>query len=184
MLTRSLSSAIRSALLNVFRYITFRTGGAHHHGSAVRLPVRPGAHRSPAGQPGQGPADPRGRAGNAFHQKKGTPTMGGLHDPRLRSVVDAAVGRSRQRLCLDRAGRHARFGAHRLLRRLSQGHEAAARGLRQARELASSSSCRRRRRMDHHARSAGDPAGTLTLPFFKDFADPSSAGSSSRSPAS
>ena len=46
-------------LLNVFRYITFRTGGAMMTALHLRVPVRPDDHRPAAAAAGQGPADPR-----------------------------------------------------------------------------------------------------------------------------
>ena len=50
------------SVLNVFRYITFRTGGRDDDGARLRLPVRADDHRGAARPPGQGPADPRRRA--------------------------------------------------------------------------------------------------------------------------
>ena len=47
--------------------------------------------------------------------KKGTPTMGGLMILSGLVVVDAAVGQSRQSLCLDRARGDARLRLRRLL---------------------------------------------------------------------
>ena len=66
------------SFLNVFRYITFRTGGAivtalvfvFLFGSPMIDPLAP--------QAGQGPADPHRRPATHLVTKKGTPTMGGL----------------------------------------------------------------------------------------------------------
>ena len=48
-------------ILNVFRYITFRTGGAIMTALLFVFLFGPGHHRPAARQAGQGPADPRGR---------------------------------------------------------------------------------------------------------------------------
>ena len=106
--------------LNVFRYITFRTGGAimtallfvFLFGPAIidLLRVKQGK-----GQPirEDGPADALRQEGHADH--------GRAHDPVGRHGRDAAVGQSGQLVRLDRAVRDARLRRHRLLRRLSQG---------------------------------------------------------------
>ena len=54
------------SVLNVFRYITFRTGGAMMTALRLRLPVRAVDHRPSAPQAGQGPADPQRRAAIAI----------------------------------------------------------------------------------------------------------------------
>ena len=64
--------------LNVFRYITFRTGGAIITALLFVFLFGPAIIDLLRAQAGQGPADPRGRAGHATSAKKGTPTMGGL----------------------------------------------------------------------------------------------------------
>ncbi len=69
------------SVLNVFRYITFRTGGAMITGAAVRLPVRPGDHRPAAGAAGQGPADPRRRPAIASRQEDRHADHGRADDP-------------------------------------------------------------------------------------------------------
>ena len=56
--------------------------------------------------------------------KKGTPTMGGLMILSGLLVSTLLWANPAQSLCLDRARRDARLRRDRLLRRLSQGHEA------------------------------------------------------------
>ena len=51
------------SVLNVFRYITFRAGGAFFTALRLRLPLRPAADRAAARPPGPRPADPQRRAG-------------------------------------------------------------------------------------------------------------------------
>ena len=102
-------------LLNVFRYITFRTGGAVVTGAAVRVPVRPLDHRSSASAPGQGPADPQRRPAIAHRRQEGHAHHGRADDPVRARGVDPAVGQSAQSLCLDRAGGDARLRLRRLL---------------------------------------------------------------------
>ena len=82
-------------------------------------------HRLAAAEAGQGPADPRRRAAVAPRDQEGHADHGRADDP-----VGPAWSRPllwanpEQRLCLDRAVRDARLRRHRLLRRLSQGHQA------------------------------------------------------------
>ena len=65
-------------VFNLFRYITFRAGAAFFtalvFGFLFGRPLIDLLRRTP----GQGPADPRGRPGEPFLTKAGTPTMGGL----------------------------------------------------------------------------------------------------------
>ncbi len=111
--------------LNIFRYITFRTGGALMT-AAVFMFI--------AGSPiidwlraAQGKGQPIRADGPQSHLKSkiGTPTMGGLMIIFAVTHVDDPVGQSVQPLCVDRARRHARLRHHRFLRRLSEGDEAA-----------------------------------------------------------
>ena len=111
-------------VLNVFRYITFRTGGAIF--TALLFVFLFGPAIIDLLRVKQGKGQPIREDGPQTHlAKKGTPTMGGLMILAGVTVVDAAVGQSGQLLRLDRAGRDARLRRHRLLRRLSQGHQAA-----------------------------------------------------------
>ena len=115
--------------LNVFRYQTFRTGGAimtallfvFLFGPTIidLLRIKQGK-----GQPirEDGPQTPFRQARHADH--------GRLDDPGRRHRVHAAVGQLGEPLRVDRAVRHAHLRRHRLLRRLSQGHAADDQGLR------------------------------------------------------
>ena len=112
--------------LNVFRYITFRTGGAMVTGALFVFLFGPWIIDHLRLRQGKG--QPIRTDGPASHliSKKGTPTMGGLMILSGRGGLDAAVGQSAQSLCLDRAGGDARLRLRRLLRRLSEGDEAVA----------------------------------------------------------
>ena len=117
----SLSDQINA--LNVFRYITFRTGGAimtallfvFLFGPAMidMLRVKQGK-----GQPirEDGPADAFRQARHAHH--------GRAHDPVRHHGGTLLWANLSQPLRLDRAVRHAELRRHRLLRRLSQGDQA------------------------------------------------------------
>src|SRR6185437_14237949 len=94
--------------LNVFRYITFRTGGAVD-GRAVRVPVWPLDHRSSAAPAGQGPADPLRRPAIASHRQEGNAHHGRADDPVGARGFDPALGQSAQSLRLDRARGDARL---------------------------------------------------------------------------
>ena len=110
--------------LNVFRYITFRAGGAFFTALRLRLPVRPPADRAPARAPGPRPADPQRRPrGPPDHQGR-HPDHGRPPDPLGDRRLDAALGALVERLRLDGALRHARLRADRLRRRLRQGAQA------------------------------------------------------------
>ena len=110
--------------LNVFRYITFRTGGAMVTGALFVFLFGPWIIDHLRLRQGKG--QPIRTDGPQSHllTKKGTPTMGGLMILSGLVVVDAAVGQSAQSLCLDRAGGDARLRLRRLLRRLSEGDQA------------------------------------------------------------
>src|ERR1700712_4841334 len=117
-------------LLNVFRYITFRTGGAMVTGALFVFLFGPWIIDHLRLRQGKG--QPIRTDGPASHliSKKGTPTMGGLMVRFRARGRDAAVGQPGQSLCLDRAGGDAGFWFRRILRRLSQGNEADAQRLR------------------------------------------------------
>ena len=112
------------SVLNVFRYITFRTGGAIV--TALLFVFLFGPFIIDRLRLRQGKGQPIRTDGPQSHifTKAGTPTMGGLMILSGLARLDAAVGQSGQSLCVDRAGRDARLRADRLLRRLSQGHQA------------------------------------------------------------
>ena len=57
------------SILNVFRYITFRTGGAVITGLIFVFPLRADHNSPPAPAAGEGPADPRRRAEVARHRQ-------------------------------------------------------------------------------------------------------------------
>ena len=119
-----LSSERRFRCLNVFRYITFRTGGAMMTALLFIFMFGPGIITLLKLQAGQGPADPHRRAGAPSHRKAGTPTMGGLMI--LSGIVISTLlwADLANRLRLGGAVRHARLRRDRLLRRLSQGDQA------------------------------------------------------------
>ena len=58
-----------SAALNLFRYITFRTGGAVMTALLFVFLFGPAPHRLAARPAGQGPADPRRRAASHLRQE-------------------------------------------------------------------------------------------------------------------
>ena len=95
------------SVLNVFRYITFRTGGAIV--TALLFVFLFGGPIIDLLRLKQGKGQPIRIDGPQSHlvTKKGTPTMGGLMILSGLLVVDRAVGQSGQPLCLDRARRHA-----------------------------------------------------------------------------
>ena len=66
------------SVLNIFRYLTVRTGENDRDGADLRVLARAAHHRPPARQARQGPADPRRRPQSHLLTKKGTPTMGEL----------------------------------------------------------------------------------------------------------
>ena len=111
-------------LLNVFRYITFRTGGAMVTGALFVFMFGPWIIDHLRLAAGQGPADSRRRSGVAPDFQKGHADDGRADDPVRTGGGDVAVGQSGQSLCLDRAGRDARLWLRRILRRLSEGDEA------------------------------------------------------------
>ena len=110
--------------LNVFRYITFRTGGAMVTGALFVFLFGPWIIDHLRLRQGKG--QPIRTDGPQSHlvTKKGTPTMGGLMILSGAGGLDGAVGQSAQSLCLDRAGGDARLRLRRLLRRLSEGDQA------------------------------------------------------------
>ena len=90
------------AALNIFRYITFRTGGALITALLFVFLFGPVVHRVMRSKQGKG--QPIRRDGPERHvmQKQGTPTMGGLMILVGRDRLSAAVGRPAQPLCLGR----------------------------------------------------------------------------------
>src|SRR4029078_7609916 len=102
-------------VLNVFRYITFRTGGAMVTGALFVFLFGPWIidHlrlRQGKGQPirTDGPAshliakitsDPNRRSGLASHRQEGHAHHGRLDDPLRSRGLDAAVGQPAQSLC-------------------------------------------------------------------------------------
>ncbi len=102
------------SFFNVFRYITFRTGGAivtalvfvFLFGGPIIDMLR---LKQGKGQPirTRRPAVASDQEGHAHH--------GRADDPVRHAGVDAAVGEPVQPLCLDRARRHAGFRRDRLL---------------------------------------------------------------------
>ncbi len=97
-------------VLNVFRYITFRTGGAMMTALVFVFLFGPG-YRPPAAQAGQGPADPQRRAAIPLVTKSRHADHGRADDPVRHGGLDPAVGQSGQPLCLDRAAVTLCFGA-------------------------------------------------------------------------
>src|SRR5438270_4651595 len=105
--------------LNVFRYITFRTGGAMVTGALFVFLFGPWIIDHLRLRQGKG--QPIRSDGPQSHlvTKIGTPTMGGLMIL-LTGRLDGAVGQSALSLCLDRARGDARLRFRWLLRRLSE----------------------------------------------------------------
>ena len=103
-------------------HVPHRRGDDHR--ARLRVPVRAVDHRPSAVAAGQGPADPHRRAAIASRHQEGHAHHGRADDPVRDRGVDGAVGQSGQPLCLDRARRDAVLRRDRLLRRLSQGHQA------------------------------------------------------------
>ena len=99
----------RLSVLNVFRYITFRTGGAIVTALLFVFLFGPFIIDMAARAAGQGPADPRRRAAIAHLDQGRHADHGRADDPVGHAGVDPAVGESGQSLCLDRAGRHAQL---------------------------------------------------------------------------
>ncbi len=100
---------------NLFRYITFRSGGAAV--TALLISFLFGPHiiawlrsKQANGQPIR-PDGPNGH----LERKKGTPTMGGGPDSSGADDLDFAMGGSGKRLCVDRAAGHCRVRFDRLL---------------------------------------------------------------------
>ena len=89
-----------------------------------RLLLRSDDHLRVASETRQGAADPRRRTGFASSQQEGHADHGRPHDPVRAFCLGFAVGQSRKPLCVDRAVRHRGFRRHRILRRLSESHEA------------------------------------------------------------
>jgi phospho-N-acetylmuramoyl-pentapeptide-transferase len=100
-------------VLNVFRYITFRTGGAMRRRCSS---CSSSGRGDLLAQDRQGKGQPIRTDGPESHlAKRGTPTMGGLMILTGLFVVDAALGQPAQPVCLDRARRHLELRRDRLL---------------------------------------------------------------------
>ena len=160
------------SVLNVFRYITFRTGGAIDDGAAVRLPVRPDDHRRLRLRQGKGQPIRADGPQIALLTKDGTPTMGGLMillGPRWSRrccgpISPIPMSGSCSLVTLG-------FGAGRLLRRLSQGHQAdRINGFSGRAAARASRPCIAVARLHRHrpARPARRFATSLAFPFFKE----------------
>ena len=115
-------------LFNLFRYLTFRSGGAVL--TALLISFVLGAADDPLAeaQAARGPADPQRRAGIPSLTKKGTPTMGGV-------LILLAVTPQTLLWADLRNGfvwvvllRHRRLRRHRLRRRLPEAHAAQQQG--------------------------------------------------------
>jgi hypothetical protein len=92
-------------ILNVFRYITFRAGGATATALLFVFFFGPAAISWLQDQAGQGPADPHRRAGIASRQARHA-DHGRPDDPDRTVRRDAALGQPAQPVRLDRARRH------------------------------------------------------------------------------
>ena len=101
--------------LNVFRYITFRTGGATV--TAIIFVFLFGPTIISALRIRQGKGQPIRDDGPKSHlvTKVGHADHGRADDPFGATGLDAAVGQPLQRLCLDRAPRHPRLRPDRAL---------------------------------------------------------------------
>ena len=127
--------------LNVFRYITVRTGGAMI--TALIFVFLFGPKIIDKLRTLQGKGQPIRTDGPQSHlvTKKGTPTMGGLMILLGITVATVLWANPANTLRVDRARRDARLRRDRLLRRLSQGHAA--------------DPCRLRRQGPSHPRDPG-----------------------------
>ena len=116
-------------VLNVFRYLTFRTAGAVV--TALFFVFLFGPTIIASLRIRQGKGQPIREDGPASHllTKKGTPTMGGLMILAGFVVATLLWANLSQCLCLGRAVRHPELRRHRLLRRLPQGQAHVARRL-------------------------------------------------------
>ena len=110
--------------LNVFRYITTRTGGAM--ATAALFVFLFGPWIIDHLRLRQGKGQPIREDGPQSHliAKTRHADHGRADDPLRPGGLDAAVGQPAQSVCLDRACRDARLRLRRLLRRLSEGHQA------------------------------------------------------------
>ena len=115
--------------LNVFRYITFRTGGAT--ATALLFVFLFGPPIISLLRLKQGKGQPIREDGPQSHllTKRGTPTMGGLMILAGVLVSTLLWANLANHYVWVVAARHRRLRRDRLLRRLSQGHEAVAQGL-------------------------------------------------------
>ncbi len=101
----------------------------HPHGASVRLLVWAADHLPPQGEAGARSADPHRWAAASHRREAGHADHGRADDPVRHLRRHAAVGRSRQSLCLGRAVRDAGFWRNRLLRRFPEGDEGFHEGL-------------------------------------------------------
>ena len=108
MLTLLVEFADEVSVFNVFRYITFRTGGALITSALLVFLFGPTIINFAARAAGQGPADPRRRAADAFQEGRHA-DHGRADDPVGDRRLVAAVGQPHQRLCLGGAAGDARL---------------------------------------------------------------------------
>ena len=101
--------------LNVFRYITFRTGGAMMTALIFVFLSGSSDHRYAAPETGPRPADPQRRPAIAPEDQARHADHGRIDDPVRRRALDHSVGQSGQSLCLDRADGDDGLRRHRLL---------------------------------------------------------------------
>src|SRR3982074_2402946 len=107
--------------LNVFRYITFRTGGAMVTGALFVFLFGPWIIDHLRLRQGQG--QPLRRSAIAPPHQEGHADDGRADDLVRTGGLDAAVGQSAQSLCLDRARGDARLRLRRRLRTLPESDE-------------------------------------------------------------
>ena len=153
MLTLLVEFADEASVFNVFRYITFRTGGALITSALLVFLFGPTIINSLRVRQGKG--QPIRADGPQTHFKKaGTPTMGGLMI--LSGIVVSSLlwANLSQRLCLGGAAGDARLRRDRLLRRLSQGDQAVASRLLRQGAAGDRIRDRRHRRLGDHAQPA------------------------------
>ena len=94
------------------------------HRACFRLPVRRPDHRRAASQARQRATDPQRWPAVPSRHQEGHADHGRADDPVRPAGVDIALGQPEEPLCVGRARGDAVVRDHRLLRRLSQNHEA------------------------------------------------------------
>ena len=142
------------------------------NGTVPGFLLRPRDHFRASAEAGQRPADPHRRAGIAHHRQGRHADDGRADDPVRPVLLDAAVGQSRQPLCLGGALGHARLRPDRLLRRLSESQETDARRLYRPHAPGHRSGHRGDSPASPWSSSADRPFSTsLVFPFFKELRD-------------